>query len=61
MKGRILQEAHALINADRQDAYGPPAESFARTDVLWSAYLGRDISAKDVALCLALLKFSREA
>jgi hypothetical protein len=61
MNGNILLEAYSLINAARQDEYGPPAESFARTAALWSAYLGRDMSAKDVALCLALLKFSREA
>lgn len=59
--GNILLEAHALINADRQGDYGPPAASFARTAALWSAYLGRTVTGKDVAVCMALLKFSREA
>lgn len=59
--GNILLEAHALINAERQDDYGSPAESFARIAALWSAYLGHTVTGKDVAVCMALLKFSREA
>ncbi|MCL1916139.1 MAG: DUF6378 domain-containing protein [Desulfovibrionaceae bacterium] len=59
--GNILLEAHALINAERQGDYGPPAESFARIAALWSAYLGHTVTGKDVAVCMALLKFSREA
>ena len=59
--GNILLEAHALINAERQGDYGPPSESFARVATLWSAYLGHSVTGKDVAVCMALLKFSREA
>lgn len=59
--GQILIEAHRLINSARQDDYGPPADSFTRLAVMWSAYLGHDVSAKDVAICLTLLKLSREA
>ena len=59
--GAILLDAHALINAERQDDYGSPAQSFARIAALWSAYLGHPVSGKDVAVCMALLKFSREA
>ena len=61
MNGDILKEAHALINAERQDDYGSPVESFARIAVLWSAYLDRHVTAKDVAICMALLKLSRES
>jgi hypothetical protein len=61
MNGGILLEAHALINAARQEEYGPPAESFRRVAAMWSAYLGRPVTGRDVAVCLALLKFSREA
>ena len=61
MNGNILLQAHGLINADRQKDYGPPAVSFERTATLWSAYLGHTISGKDVAVCMALLKLSREA
>jgi hypothetical protein len=61
MNGHILLAAHGLLNGPRQNAYGPPAESFGRTAALWTAYLGRAVSGKDVAVCLALLKLSREA
>lgn len=59
--GALLLEAHALVNAERQDDYGPPAASFLRIAALWSAYLGYPVTGKDVAVCMALLKFSREA
>ena len=59
--GNILLEAHALINGERQASYGPPTPFFARAAALWSAYLGHSVTGKDVAMCMALLKFSREA
>jgi hypothetical protein len=59
--GDVLLAAHAVINKGRQGSYGPPSRSFARTAALWSAYLGNRISKKDVAVCLALLKLSRES
>ena len=61
MNGDLLKEAHALVNAERQEDYGNPVESFARIAVLWSAYFDRHVTAKDVAICMALLKLSREA
>lgn len=61
MKGNILTDAHALINAQRQDDYGTPAESFQRIATMWSAYLGRAVSCRDVACLMALLKLGREA
>lgn len=59
--GKILLDAHALINAERADDYGSPAESFAQIAALWSAYLEHTVTGKDVAMCMALLKFSRES
>lgn len=59
--GAILQEALELLNADWQEAYGNPADNLTRTAALWSAYLRCPVSAKDVALCMALVKLSREA
>lgn len=59
--GEVLLGAHALVNAERQNDYGPPAASFARIATLWSAYLGNTVTGKDVAVCMALLKLSREA
>ena len=59
--GNILQEAHALINGDRQINYGDPKTNLERIAKLWSAYLGHAIAGKDVALMLSLLKIAREA
>jgi hypothetical protein len=59
--GDILLAAHAVINKGRQGSYGPPSNSFARTAALWSAYLNKSVSPKDVAVCLAMLKLSRES
>ena len=59
--GKILLDAHDLINAERENDYGSPAESFARIAALWSSYLKHPITGKDVAICMALLKFSRES
>lgn len=59
--GKILLKAHALINGDRQNGYGHPIENLSRIAALWSAYLGRTVSAKDVAVCMAFVKLGREA
>jgi hypothetical protein len=59
--GAVLLAAHALINEGRQASYGSPKQSFTRTAALWSAYLGKQVGGKDVAVCLALLKLSRES
>ncbi|WP_218021487.1 DUF6378 domain-containing protein [Nocardia acidivorans] len=55
----ILHEAAAIIDGDRMDNYGDPAESFERIAGLWSAYLGHVIYARDVANLMVLLKVSR--
>jgi len=60
MNGRILHEAAALLNGERQEAYGPPADNLGRVAAMWTLYLGRQVSAKDVCLLLALLKICRE-
>jgi len=36
---RLMQEALAIINGERQNAYGPPERNFERIGWLWSAYL----------------------
>ena len=60
INGAILLEAHALVNAERQGDYGTPRHSLASVAALWSAYLGKNITGKDVAVCMALLKLARE-
>jgi len=54
-----LQAAANIINGTRADTYGDAAQSMHRIAALWSAYLGVEITAKDAAACLSLLKISR--
>lgn len=70
-RGRVLLDAHTVINGERQDVYGAPEDSFKLIAQYWSTYLGskghalidgRDIiNADDVALMMTLLKVAREA
>lgn len=70
-RGRVLLDAHTIINGERQNVYGAPEDSFKLIAQYWSTYLdskgyalidGRDIiNADDVALMMTLLKVAREA
>jgi hypothetical protein len=55
----ILETAKHLVNGDRADAYGPPEENFKRIADGWSVILQADVSAEQVALCMAWLKIAR--
>jgi hypothetical protein len=55
-RAQILADAAALIDGQRQEDYGPPAENFARLAALWSAYAGHPFTAAQVCDMLALLK-----
>ena len=55
----ILRQADALINGDRQAHYGPPEKNFGRIAAGWQVILGADVSAEQVALCMAWLKIAR--
>jgi len=57
----IYSQARNLTDIDRQAQYGAPAENLGRIGDLWSAYLGKPISAHDVAVCMALVKIGRIA
>lgn len=63
----ILEEAKELVYGDREKAYGHPIIDFTATAHIWTGLLlnkldtGKAISAKDVALCMAGLKLSRES
>lgn len=60
-RDQLLDEAKSLINGDRADIYGDPTVNHVRIARMWSAYLGHDISAHDVAICFILTKVSRLA
>ena len=55
----ILETAAELINGDRERDYGTPAENFGRIAAGWSVILDQDVSAEQVALCMAWLKIAR--
>lgn len=55
----ILEEARDLIRGDRASSYGDAKASFERIASLWTAYKGVEITAKDVAAMMILLKVSR--
>ena len=60
-----MLEANALVNGDRQVAYGPPIESYTAQAKVWSGMLAHklkeDLTAEDVVLILAAMKLRREA
>jgi len=56
----ILEEAQRLVYGDRNAAYGHPFDDMGRTAKIWSAILGCDVTAAQVALCMVGVKISRE-
>lgn len=58
---QALNVAAAIIHGPRANDYGDASESFARIALIWSGILGHDVTAAEVALCLAGLKMSRLA
>lgn len=57
----ILTEARALIVGDRHNDYGDAREDFEGTAKIWGVILGKDVSARQVAMCMVALKLRREA
>jgi len=51
--------AAETITHEREKDYGPPLQSFTRIAALWSALLGIEITAQQVAHMMILLKVSR--
>jgi hypothetical protein len=56
---KVLSEADRLIATDRQDAYGTPYLNHLRIAQLWSAYLEKEITPEQVAMCQVLVKVAR--
>lgn len=55
----ILDEANRLTHGDRNKNYGDPKKNHERIAGLWSIYLGFEVTAAQVAICLALIKIAR--
>ena len=58
-RSEILKRADEIINGERQDRYGNAEDNFDLIGDLWSAYLGKDIIATDVAHMMTLFKIAR--
>lgn len=56
----ILTEAHALVNRDRGNAYGHPADDYGRTVAAFNALTGHELSTADGVLFMVCVKLSRE-
>lgn len=57
----VLEEAQKLVDGDRRDDYGHPAENHARTAQMWSAFLGLQITPRQVCMMNILQKCARDA
>lgn len=63
----ILDEAKKCVCGHREQDYGTPEDNFTTISFLWTAYLyaahstNFQITAKDVAVMMALLKVARIA
>lgn len=64
---KILHEADAIINGQRQADYGDKRQNFTQIAMLWQGTLamklapGETITPEDVALCMMQVKIARLA
>lgn len=54
-----LKAAAKCVCGSREEDYGNPEDNFAVIAALWTAYTGTDVTPKDVAMMMALLKIAR--
>lgn len=54
-----LKAAAECVCGSREEDYGSPEDNFAVIAALWTAYTGTDVTPKDVAMMMALLKIAR--
>lgn len=57
---QVLSAAELVVSKDRNSTYGEPEDNFGRIAAMWSAYLEKDITSRDVAWLMVLLKVARE-
>lgn len=55
----ILEEAQRIVGGDRGDDYGHPRDDFARTAGAWNALFGWEVTPRQVALAMIVVKLSR--
>ena len=55
----FVSKAGELISGQRAKDYGDAADSFGRVALIWSAVLGTNVTAEQVAACMVGLKLAR--
>lgn len=58
-KKEFLKTVESIICGNREVAYGKPEDNFKRIADLWKVYLGFDITKRDVAYMMILMKVAR--
>ena len=62
-RGKILDDAKAIINGERQNMYGDPEDNFAAIADFWTVYQvhskRKHSPAHDAAMKMALMKVAR--
>ena len=58
-RAKILDTAKEFIMVDRAATHGSAEDNFGLIAAYWSAHLGRNIKAHDVAVMMTLLKLAR--
>lgn len=56
---RICEAAADLVNNDRNAVYGDAEVNFNETGALWAVIFGHEVTAEQVAVCMALVKIAR--
>jgi hypothetical protein len=56
----VLEEANRLVEGNRSNDYGSPASNHERIATLWSVLFEQEITARQVALAMVLVKVARE-
>ena len=57
--GAILRKASEMVEGDKNKEHGEMGENHRNISTLWSAYLGIDITPRQAAVMMALLKIAR--
>ena len=56
----VLEEANRLVEGSRSNDYGSPSDNHERIATLWSVLFEQEITARQVALAMVLVKVARE-
>lgn len=59
LREQVLDLAKLHVIGDRTSAFGRTEDSFENIRVLWSSYLDRPLTSRDVAYMMILLKIAR--